>query len=65
MIIPRHHAYIYYRSRPRTIYVVPMRSIFHFIIIFTIINLMNTDILSCFLECVLLLLNDNVDEKCE
>ena len=38
------------------------------IIIFTMINLTNTDALVLFLvflECVLLFLDDNVDEKCE
>ena len=35
------------------------------IVIFTMINLTTTDTLSYFLECVLQLLDDNVDEECE
>ena len=39
----------------------PCDLFFIFILIFTMINLMNTDTLSYFLERVLLLLGDNVD----
>ena len=42
----------------------PCDPFFIFIIIFTMINLTNTDTLY-FLECVLLLLDDKVDEECE
>ena len=38
---------------------------FIFIIIFTMINLMNTEALVYFLEFVLLFLDDNVDEEFE
>ena len=49
IIIPRYHTYIYNNmSRLRTIYVVPMWSIFHFNHRLAIINLMNTDTLSYF-----------------
>ena len=43
----------------------PCDLFFIFIIISTMINLVNTDKLSYFLECALLLLDDKVDEGCE
>ena len=49
-------------SRPRSIYVVSMSSIFHFH--FNYIIRMNTDAL-VFSEYILLFLDDNMGEECE
>ena len=63
MIIPRHYTFIICLDLGLFM-PCPCDLFFIFIIIFTVISLMNTDTLPYFLECVLLLLDDNVDEEC-